>query len=289
MAEKQLINRLSMVGIFGNVILAAFKLFAGIFGHSQAMISDAVHSLSDVFATFIAFLGVKLSQKKADKVHPYGHERMECVASLVLGMILTATGLGIGAAGLKTVFSGEYASLSAPTALALSAAIVSIAVKESMFWYTRHYARILNSAAFMADAWHHRSDAMSSVGSLLGIGGAMLGYPILDCIASILICLCILKVAWDILKDALDKMLDTACNEKLEQEISHFISSQEGVINLDVLHTRMFGNKIYIDAEIAVDGTQTLKDAHSIAERVHDGVEKQFENIKHIMIHVNPA
>lgn len=278
-----------MVGIFGNVILAAFKLFAGIFGHSQAMISDAVHSLSDVFATFIAFLGVKLSQKKADKVHPYGHERMECVASLVLGMILTATGLGIGAAGLKTVFSGEYASLSAPTALALSAAIVSIAVKESMFWYTRHYARVLNSAAFMADAWHHRSDAMSSVGSLLGIGGAMLGYPILDCIASILICLCILKVAWDILKDALDKMLDTACNEKLEQEISHFISSQEGVINLDVLHTRMFGNKIYIDAEIAVDGTQTLKDAHSIAERVHDGVEKQFENIKHIMIHVNPA
>lgn len=141
----------------------------------------------------------------------------------------------------------------------------------------------------MADAWHHRSDALSSVGSLIGIGGAMLGYPILDSIASILICLCILKTAWDILKDALDKMLDTACSEDLEREISDFISSHEGVIRLDVLHTRMFGNKIYIDAEIAVDGSQTLKDAHSIAERVHDGVEKQFENIKHIMIHENPV
>ena len=141
----------------------------------------------------------------------------------------------------------------------------------------------------MADAWHHRSDALSSVGSLLGIGGAMIGFPILDPLASVVICLCILKVAYDILKDALTKMLDTSCSEEFEEEIGNFITAQEGVVRLDVLRTRMFGNKVFIDAEIAVDGDSSLRHAHGIAEAVHDGVEHNFKNIKHIMIHVNPA
>ena len=160
-----MINHLSTVGILGNVILTAFKLLAGIIGHSGAMISDAVHSLSDVFATFIAFLGVKLSKKSADSEHPYGHDRLECVASMVLAAILLATGIGIGMSGVKTIIAGDYSHLQAPGTIALVAAIVSILTKEGMFWYTRHYAKILDSAAFMADAWHHRSDAFSSVGS----------------------------------------------------------------------------------------------------------------------------
>lgn len=287
--EQKLINHLSTVGILGNILLTAFKLVAGIIGHSGAMISDAIHSLSDVFATFIAFLGVKLSKKSADSEHPYGHDRMECVASMLLGVILLTTGIGIGLNGVKTIVAGDYSHLKAPGMIALIAAIVSILTKEGMFWYTRHYAKILDSAAFMADAWHHRSDAFSSIGSLIGIGGAMLGFPVLDPLASVIICIFILKVAFDIFKDALDKMLDTSCSEDYEEKLADYIRKSDGVVRVDLLRTRMFGNKVYIDAEIAVDGTLSLKDAHTIAEKVHDNVERTFANTKHIMIHVNPA
>ena len=285
---KTIVNRVTSIGIIGNVILSLFKFLAGIFGHSSAMVSDAIHSLSDVLATFIAWLGIRLSMQAPDREHPYGHERLECVASLLLGAILFGTGLMIGLSGLKTILAGHYEELQAPECIALIAAVVSIATKEGMFWYTRHYAKVLNSAAFMADAWHHRSDALSSIGSLIGIGGAMLGFPILDPLASVAIAVCIIKVAYDILKDAVSKMLDTACSSEYEKKLADFISAQDGVDRLDVLHTRMFGNKIYIDAEISVDGDKSLTDAHEIAESVHTQVEKHFDNIKHIMIHVNP-
>ena len=285
---QTIVNRVTSIGIIGNVILSLFKFLAGIFGHSSAMVSDAIHSLSDVLATFIAWLGIKLSMQAPDREHPYGHERLECVASLLLGAILFGTGLMIGLSGLKTILAGHYDELQSPGSVALIAAVVSIATKEGMFWYTRHYAKVLNSAAFMADAWHHRSDALSSIGSLIGIGGAMLGFPILDPLASVASAVCIIKVAYDILKDAVSKMLDTACSSEYEKKLADFISAQDGVDRLDVLHTRMFGNKIYIDAEISVDGDKSLTDAHEIAESVHNQVEKHFDNIKHIMIHVNP-
>ena len=285
---QTIVNRVTSIGIIGNVILSLIKFLAGIFGHSSAMVSDAIHSLSDVLATFIAWLGIRLSMQAPDREHPYGHERLECVASLLLGTILFGTGLMIGLSGLKTILAGHYEELQAPECIALIAAVVSIATKEGMFWYTRHYAKVLNSAAFMADAWHHRSDALSSIGSLIGIGGAMLGFPILDPLASVAIAVCIIKVAYDILKDAVSKMLDTACSSEYEKKLADFISAQDGVDRLDVLHTRMFGNNIYIDAEISVDGDKSLTDAHEIAESVHTQVEKHFDNIKHIMIHVNP-
>lgn len=271
------------------MILCSFKMFAGIVGNSGAMVSDAVHSLSDVFATFIAFLGVKMSKRGADKSHPYGHERLECIASLILGLILLATGIGIGKAGLLNILSGDYNQLTVPGSIALIAAAVSIAAKEAMYWYTRHYAKILNSAAFMADAWHHRSDAFSSIGSLIGIGGAMLGFPVFDAAASVVICLFILKVAFDILLDAVRKMLDTSCGEAYEKELSEYILNQNGIRGIDVLRTRMFGNKVYVDLEISVDANKTFCEAHMIAENIHCNVEKDFPNTKHIMIHVNPA
>ncbi|MGN8875952.1 cation diffusion facilitator family transporter [Pseudoflavonifractor sp. HCP28S3_F10] len=287
--EDAMIRRVSLVGIVGNILLTAFKLFAGIYGRSAAMVSDAVHSLSDVFATFIAFLGVKLSKRPPDRQHPYGHERLECVASLILGLILLATGLGIGKVGLTNIFSSGNAGLTAPGAIALAAAVVSIVVKEAMYWYTRHYAKLLNSPAFLADAWHHRSDAFSSVGSLIGIGGAMLGFPVLDSVAGVVICLFILKVAYDILKDAISKMLDTSCGEDFERQVTDYVEAQEDVICVDMLHSRMFGSRAYIDLEIEVDGSKSLWESHAIAERVHAGVEQNFPDIKHIMIHVNPA
>lgn len=287
--EPAIIRQVSLVSIIGNIVLTVFKLFAGIVGHSSAMVSDSVHSLSDVVSTLIAFWGVRMSKKAADKSHPYGHERIECVASLVLGLLLMATGVGIGKVGLQTILSGQYETLAVPGAIALAAAVVSIALKEAMFWYTRHYAKLLNSAAFMADAWHHRSDAFSSIGSLLGIGGAMLGFPVLDSVASVVICLCILKVAYDILKDALAKMLDTSCGEDYERQLREYIAAQEDVIRVDVLRSRMFGNRVYVDLEIEMDGDKTLRESHAVAERIHDNVETDFPNVKHIMIHVNPA
>jgi len=287
--ENMIIRRLSFVGIAGNVILSAFKLFAGIVGKSGAMISDAVHSLSDVFATFIAFLGSLMSRKSADTEHPYGHERIECVASLILGIILLITGCGIGWTGIQSVFAENYEALAVPHGIALIAALVSVIAKEGMYWYTRYYAKLLHSEAFMADAWHHRSDALSSIGSFIGIGGAMLGFPVMDSAASLIICLFILKVAYDILKNALRNMLDTSCGKAYEQKLSDFIQAREGVVRVDLLNTRMFGNKVYVDLEIAVNGDVSLREAHAIAENVHDGVEKEFDDVKHIMIHVNPA
>lgn len=287
--ENAMIRRISMVGIAGNVALSAFKLFAGIAGRSGAMVSDAVHSLSDVFATLIAWLGVHMSKKAADPRHPYGHERFECVASLLLGAILLVTGLGIGRSGLEKILAGSYETLAVPGMIALAAAVISIVSKEAMYWYTRHYAKILNSPAFMADAWHHRSDAFSSVGSLAGIAGAMLGFPIMDSIASVVICLFILKVSYDILKDALVKMLDTSRGEAYETALAAFIAAQEDVVQVDVLHSRMFGNRTYIDMELQVDGDLPLREAHAIAERIHDNVEAHFSDVKHITIHLNPA
>ncbi|MDY3868570.1 MAG: cation diffusion facilitator family transporter [Pyramidobacter sp.] len=288
-SEDAIIRRLSCVSVFGNAALTAFKLFAGIEGHSGAMVSDAVHSLSDVFTTVVAFLGVKLSKQSADEQHPYGHERLECVASLILGAILFATGLGIGRSGLENILSGSRETLAVPTGIALTAAVVSIITKEAMYWYTRHYALIANSAAFMADAWHHRSDAISSVGSLLGIGGAMMGYPVLDSVASVAICAVILKVSWDILRDALAKMLDTSCGEAYDAKLVGYIAAQPDVLAVDSLRSRMFGNKVYIDLEIQLDGDISLRDSHAIAERVHSDVERDFPDVKHIMIHVNPS
>lgn len=287
--EKTVIRNLSLVSIIGNVILSGIKLFAGIYGKSGAMISDAIHSMSDIVTTIIAFFGVKISQKTADKMHPYGHDRIECVASLLLGLILLVTGIGIGKAGVDNIIAGNYESLAVPEPIALVAAIISILGKEAMYWYTRHYAKLINSAAFMADAWHHRSDAFSSVGSLIGIGGAMLAFPIMDSVASVAICLFILKVAFDISWDALKKMLDTSCGETYEKQLTEFIEAQDKVVRVDLLRSRMFGNKVYIDLEISVDGNKPLHEAHEIAERVHENVEKNFSEVKHIMIHVNPA
>jgi len=288
MDQRKIVNKLSRVGILGNVLLSAFKLFAGIFGKSGAMVSDAVHSLSDVFATLIAYIGVRLSQRQEDTEHPYGHERLECVAALILGLILAGTGLGIGSSGIRKIFF-ERASLETPTLLPLIAAVVSILVKEGMFRYTMHYAEKLDSAAFRADAWHHRSDALSSVGSFIGIGMARLGFPIMDPIASLVICVLILKVAFDIIRDAITKMLDTSCSDDYEQKLRRFVEEQPGVEGVDLLHTRQFGNKVYVDLEIAVNRDLSLGDAHAIAERVHSGVEQNFPNVKHVMIHVNPA
>ncbi len=280
--------RVSIVTILWNVVLSAFKLIAGILSGSGAMISDAIHSASDVFSTFIVIIGIKISAKDSDKEHPYGHERLECVAAILLAVILCATGIGIGYAGLRKIFSGTPGELTIPGTMALIAAIISIVVKEAMYWYTHAAARKINSGALMADAWHHRSDALSSVGSFVGILGARLGLPILDPIASVVICLFVVKAAVDIFLDAIGKMTDKSCDESLITAIREAILKQDGILGIDEIKTRQFGNRIYVDIDIRVDGTQPLCDAHTIAHSAHDIVETQFPLVKHCMIHLNP-
>lgn len=291
--DTAIIARLAAVGIGGNVLLTAFKLFAGFAGHSGAMISDAVHSLSDVAATLIAAIGARMARVQADTDHPYGHERLESIATLALSVILFFAAFAIGKGGLQTVLSavrhGQSAANSVPGIVALVAAAVSIVTKEAMFWYTRYYAKILHSSAFMADAWHHRTDAFSSVGSLAGILGARLGLAIADPAASIIICLFIFKVAFTMGRQALSGLVDMSCSEQYNKHLEDFIAHHDGVVRVDKVQTRLFGNRVYVDTEIAVNGDIPLRAAHSIAQKVHDGVEKSFPDIKHIMIHVNPS
>ena len=286
---EKIANRVSFITIVGNVLLSVIKLLAGIIAHSNAMISDAIHSASDVFSTIIVIIGIKLSARKPDKEHPYGHERMECVAAIVLSIVLFITGLGIGSTAVKNIASGSYNTLQIPGILALAAAILSIVCKEGMYWYTRYNAKKIDSSALMADTWHHRSDAFSSIGALVGIAGARLGYPIMDSIASLVIFVFIVKAASDIFKDAIDKMVDHSCDEEMETQLRNCVMRNPNVHKIDVLRTRIFGNKIYVDVEIALDGSITLQNAHDVAEKVHNDIEKTFPKVKHIMVHVNPA
>jgi len=281
-------TKVSLVSIVGNIILSILKLLAGIMAHSGAMISDAVHSSSDVFSSIIVIIGVRISSKESDVDHPYGHERLECVAAIVLATVLAITGVGIGYFAFEKIVNRDYAELVIPGVLALVAAIISIVVKELMFWYTRFYAKKIDSSALMADAWHHRSDALSSVGALVGIGAAMKGYPVMEPVASLIICIFICKAAYDIFKDAIDKMVDKSCDPQIEEEMRELVLAQEGAERIDLLQTRVFGNKIYVDIEIAADGNKTLNETHRIAENIHDVVEESNPKIKHIMVHVNP-
>lgn len=282
------VMRVSAVSIILNVLLTVFKFAAGALSHSGAMVSDAVHSASDVFSTIIVMIGAKLSGKASDKEHPYGHERLECVAAILLSSILFGTGLLIGYKGIDSIITKQYESLQQTGTIAFIAAVVSIVLKELMYWYTKISAKKIDSPSLMADAWHHRSDALSSVGALIGIGGSVLGVAILDPLASVIICVFILKAAFDIYVDAINKMIDHSCDSDTEDDIRKCALSQNGVLAVDLLNTRVFGNRIYVEMEISADGKLSLDESHSIAESVHENVEKQFPKVKHIMIHVNP-
>ena len=236
---QKVANKVSTITIIGNIALSLLKLFAGIVAHSNAMISDAIHSASDVFSTFVVIIGIRLASKKPDKEHPYGHERLECVAAIVLAIVLLITGLGIGIEAFKTILQGNSDNIQTPGILALIAAIISIVSKEAMYWYTRYHAKRIDSSALMADAWHHRSDAFSSIGALVGIAGSRLGFPIMDSIASLVIFVFIVKAASDIFKDAIDKMVDHSCDEEMETQLRNCVMRNPNVHKIDVLATRV--------------------------------------------------
>lgn len=284
----KIINKVAIVTIVVNLLLALGKFLAGFLGNSTAMISDAVHSSSDVASTIIVLIGARIAVKNEDKDHNYGHDRFESIASIILAMMLFATGLMLGYAGIKGIISATKGEFVKPSIVALIAAVVSIAVKEGMYWYTIYYAKRLDSQALKADAWHHRSDAFSSVAGFVGILGAILGALVLEGIATVLIALLIVKVSYDIVKVVIRQLTDHAASDELYSQIYKTIIDDNDVKNIDLLKTRMSGSIIYVEAEIAVDRTLNIVEAHDIAQRVHDNIEATFEEVRHIVIHVNP-
>ena len=280
-------TKVSVISMATNVILTLLKLAAGLIAHSGAMISDAVHSASDICSGLIVLIGVRISSRAPDEKHPYGHERFECVAALLLSGILAVVGGTIGVNAVKDIIGGG--TREAPGLLALIAAVVSIVTKESLFWYTRGYAKKYRSTALHAEAWHQRSDALSSVGALIGIAGARMGVPVMEPIASLIIALFILRVAVRIFREAIDQMVDHSASVETESAFRTTALEQPGVKGVELLRTRMFGNRVYVDLEIAADPDLTLAAAHEIAERVHDAIEQTYPDVKHIMVHVNPV
>jgi len=253
------------------------------------MVSDAVHSIADFVSTIIVIIGIKLGAKAPDKKHLYGHERFECVATLVLALLIAGAGVGIGFGGVQRIFAGDYHEIPVPGLLALIAAVVSIAVKEGMYWYIRAAAKKIDSGALMADAWHSRADGLSSIGSFFGILGARIGFPILDSVAAIVIALFILKTAFQIALDAIAKMTDKACDDTTVEQMRQVVLQQKNVDGIDSLKTRLFGNRVYVDVEIRAAAHFTLTQGHAIEQRVHDALELQFPKIKHCMVRVIPT
>ena len=280
------VRKIAVINIIINIALSLGKLLAGIFGHSAALLSDAVHSASDVMTIIIVAIGLKMATKDADMEHEYGHERIECLASIILAAILFATGLTIGMSGVKSVFS--KAELPEPGIVALLAAAVSVIVKEIMFRYTKAAANKIDSSALLADAWHSRSDALSSVGSLAGVAAARCGFAAGDALAAIIISALILKVAVEIFLDAAKKLTDTSCGRETENDMCAAAMKIKGVCGVDSIRTRHFGSKIYVDLELSADGKLSLNEAHDIAENVHTAIEQQFEGVKHCTVHMNP-
>lgn len=283
---------MTLVGSAGNVALLTFKFFAGILGHSSAMIADAVHSLSDFITDIIVLIFVKISAKPQDDSHDYGHGKFETIASFVIGLALVAAATGIVITGaLKLVDWAGGEQLPAPGKLALWAALFSILVKEVLFQYTVRKGKKLNSQAVVANAWHHRSDAFSSIAATIGIAGAIfLGdrWTVLDPLASVIVGIFLVKVAVTLLKTSIAELTECSLPQETEQEIEDIIKSTSGVTEPHNLRTRHIGNRIAIEVHIRMNGNMTLNEAHEKTTTIEQQLKQRFGNNTHITIHMEP-
>ena len=283
---KRVTMQVSTVGIVCNAALTVFKLVAGIVAHSSAIVADAVHSASDILGSLIVMIGAVFSHKAADASHPYGHEKLECIASILLGNILVLVGAAIGYAGVMKIVRGE--TLAAPGVLALIAAVVSIGVKEGLYWYTIAAAKRIRSVSLKAEAWHHRSDALSSIGSFAGVLGARLGVPILDPIASIVICLFIFKVAFDLVRTGLNELLERSLPADVEEEILRIVTAFPEVREPHNLRTRRIGAAIAVEVHVRMDGAMTVARSHALTVDIERRLRARFGEGTMIAIHVEP-
>lgn len=286
------IRSVTIQGSFVNFILTLGKIIAGLVGNSTAMIADGIHSLSDFITDVIVVAFIKVSGKEIDKSHHYGHGKYETFATMLISFALIIVGLGIlftGVGKIIDALNGEL--IEQPGFIALYAALISIVFKEGLFWYTKVEGKKLNSQAMIANAWHHRSDAFSSIGTALGISGAILlgeHWRILDPIAGVIVSFFILKVAWDIAKPSIDELLDSSLPETTEKELEEIITKTEGVKNFHNLKTRKIGENISVEVHIKVDKNMTVEFSHQIATEVEKTVRKRFGESTHVIVHVEP-
>lgn len=284
--------RVTLTGSVVNLLLVCLKAVAGVAGHSAAMISDAVHSLSDFVTDIVVLVFVRVSARPQDEDHDYGHGKYETIATLFIGMALAAAAIGIvvsGAQKLAAWLQGE--DLPAPGMLAFWGALASIVVKEILYQYTRIKGKKLDSPALVANAWHHRSDALSSIGAAIGIGGAILlgkRWTVLDPLASIVVGAMLVKVAWDLLGPSFSELTDSSLPANLENEMLEIIKSVDGVEDPHNLRTRRIGNRIAAEVHIRMDGNCTLADAHEKASEVERRFRERFGPESHIIIHMEP-
>lgn len=287
------IYRVTIIGSIVNFLLLVFKFIAGIIGHSSAMLADAVHSLSDFFSDIIVIVMVRLSAKPEDRDHDYGHGKYETLASLIVGLMLAGAGLGILYGGISNII-GFYRGddIGEPTWVALAAAVVSIVAKEGLYRYTIYKERGIGSSALVANAWHHRSDALTSVAALIGIGGAMLLGPrwaVLDPAAAAVVSLFIIKAAYDLMKPNLDELLEKSLSDEQKKLITDIVMSIPGIKSMHRLRTRRVGNHIAIELHIKMDGDITLRQAHDIATEAERRLKDSFGPDIHTGIHMEPA
>ena len=289
--EKQ-IFRVTLLGSVGNLLLLAFKAVAGVVGHSAAMVADAAHSLSDFVTDLIVLLFVHVSEKPQDESHDYGHGKFETFATFLIGVGLMAAAVGIIVSGaLKIVAWLQGEELETPGMLALWAALVSIVVKELLYRYTVAQGRRLGSQAVVANAWHHRSDALSSIGAAIGIGGAILlgrRWTVLDPLASIVVGAMLVKVAWDLLATSVGELTEQSLPEETEREIEELIKSVPGASEPHNLRTRRIGGRIAIETHIRMDGSLPLKEAHELASAIESKLKERFGEQTHVIVHMEP-
>ena len=290
--EKE-IYKVTLVGSAGNVALMAFKFVAGILGHSAAMVADAVHSLSDFVTDLIVICFVRVSAKPQDESHDYGHGKFETMASFFVGLALTAAAIGIIVSGaLKLVDWLRGEQLPAPGRLALWAALISIVVKELLYQYTARAGKRLDSQAVVANAWHHRSDALSSIGAAIGIGGAILlgdRWTVLDPLASIVVGAMLVKVAVNVLHGSMNELTECSLPAETEREIEDIIRSCPDVCEPHNLRTRKIGARIAIEAHIRMDGNTTLDVAHDRATDIENLLKERFGSQTHVTLHMEPT
>ena len=292
MSREKEIYKVTLVGSAGNLALLTFKFVAGVLGHSSAMIADAVHSLSDFFTDLIVLMFVKVSAKPQDKSHDYGHGKFETIATLFIGLALVGAAIWIivsGAVKFAHWLGGE--TLEVPGKLALLAAVISILVKEILYRYTVVRGRKLESQAVVANAWHHRSDALSSIGAAIGIGGAILlgeRWAVLDPLASIVVGGMLMKVAFDLLKDSMGELTDQSLSADEEHEILDIIASFPDVSEPHNLRTRRIGNRIAIESHIRMDGNLPLSSAHEHASAIERKLKERFGPDALVTLHMEP-
>lgn len=286
------IYRVTLVGSAGNLLLLSFKFVAGFLGHSSAMIADAVHSLSDFFTDVIVLLFVKVSSRPQDESHDYGHGKFETVATLFIGLALIAAAIGIIVSGGRDFYrwyNGE--TLEMPGKLALWAALISIAVKEILYRYTAAKGRKLNAPVVVANAWHHRSDALSSIGAAIGIGGAIIlgqKWAVLDPIASIVVGLMLIRVSWRLMKGSIGELTDQSLSPQEEKEITDIIHSYPEVSEPHNLRTRRIGNRVAIEVHIRMEGETSLNDAHNQATEIERKLKDRFGKDTLVTLHMEP-